>query len=67
MGPFASKDELLGFQDRWLRPAGICAIVGAFLFAASLALQQAGVIKPDVNVNKALDELIDEQFGAATN
>jgi sulfonate transport system substrate-binding protein len=37
------------------------------ILAAGVALQQAGVIKPDVDVKKALDELIDEQFGAATN
>src|SRR4249919_1411986 len=37
------------------------------ILAAGVALQQAGVIKPDVNVKSALDELIDEQFGAATN
>jgi hypothetical protein len=47
MRPFASKEELLDFQDRWLRPAGILAIVGAFLFAASLALQQVGVADND--------------------
>jgi sulfonate transport system substrate-binding protein len=37
------------------------------ILAAGLALQQAGVIKPDVDVKKVLDELIDEQFGVATN
>jgi hypothetical protein len=49
MRPFASKQELLDFQDRWLRPAGILAIVGAFLFAASLALQQVGVADNDAD------------------
>jgi hypothetical protein len=34
-----SKQQLLDFQARWLRPAGICAIVGALIFAASLPLQ----------------------------
>ncbi|HSD23031.1 MAG TPA: hypothetical protein VLB79_01755 [Solirubrobacterales bacterium] len=34
-----SKQELLDFQARWMRPAGICAILGALVFAASLPLQ----------------------------
>jgi hypothetical protein len=34
-----SKEELLAFQARWMRPAGICAILGALVFAASLPLQ----------------------------
>ena len=37
-----SKQELLDFQARWLRPAGICAIAGALIFAASLPLQPSG-------------------------
>ena len=49
MGPFSSKQELLDFQDRWLRPAGVSAIVGAFAFAASLALQQAGIASNDAD------------------
>jgi uncharacterized protein DUF4386 len=38
-----SKQELLAFQDRWMRPAGVIAIAGALIFAAALALQQVGV------------------------
>jgi hypothetical protein len=34
-----SKQELLDFQARWMRPAGICAILGALVVAASLPLQ----------------------------
>jgi MFS family permease len=34
-----SKEELLDFQARWMRPAGISAILGALLIAASLPLQ----------------------------
>jgi hypothetical protein len=49
MGPFASKQELLDFQDRWLKPAGILAIVGALLFAVSLALQQVGIADNDAD------------------
>jgi hypothetical protein len=37
-----SKQELLDFQARWMRPAGISAIVGALIFSVSLPLQQAG-------------------------
>ncbi len=39
MNPLPSKQELLDFQARWMRPAGICAILGALLVAASLPLQ----------------------------
>jgi sulfonate transport system substrate-binding protein len=35
------------------------------ILAAGIALQQAGVIKPDVDVKKAVDELIDDQYVAA--
>jgi hypothetical protein len=34
-----SKQDLLEFQSRWMRPAGISAIVGALIFALSLPLQ----------------------------
>jgi sulfonate transport system substrate-binding protein len=37
------------------------------ILAAGLALQQAGVIKADVDVKKALDDLIDDQYVAASN
>lgn len=40
--PLPSKQELLDFQSRWLRPAGICAILGALVFAASLPIQPSG-------------------------
>jgi sulfonate transport system substrate-binding protein len=36
------------------------------ILAAGIALQQAGVIKPDVDVKKALDDLIDDQYVVAT-
>ncbi|MFZ1206813.1 MAG: aliphatic sulfonates ABC transporter substrate-binding protein, partial [Pseudolabrys sp.] len=32
------------------------------ILAAGIALQQAGVIKPDIDVKKAVDDLIDEQY-----
>jgi hypothetical protein len=34
-----SKQELLDFQSRWMRPAGICALLGALVVAVSLPLQ----------------------------
>ena len=37
------------------------------ILAAGLALQQAGVIKADVDVKKALDELVDDKYLTATN
>jgi hypothetical protein len=37
-----SKEELLAFQARWMRPAGICAILGALIIAISLPLQPSG-------------------------
>jgi sulfonate transport system substrate-binding protein len=37
------------------------------ILAAGLALQEAGVLKKDVDVAKALDQLVDEQYGPATN
>jgi hypothetical protein len=37
------RQEVLAFQDRWLRRAGLISIAGALIFAASLALQQVGV------------------------
>jgi hypothetical protein len=36
-----SKQELLAFQARWLRRAGLAGLVGAFIVAASVVLQQA--------------------------
>src|SRR6478736_3742548 len=37
------------------------------ILAAGIALQQAGVIKADVDVKKALDDLIDDRYLSATN
>ena len=39
MNSLPSKEELLAFQARWMRPAGICAILGALVIAVSLPLQ----------------------------
>jgi sulfonate transport system substrate-binding protein len=37
------------------------------ILAAGLALKQAGVIKPDVDVKKVVDDLIDDQYVVVTN
>jgi sulfonate transport system substrate-binding protein len=37
------------------------------ILAAGIALQQAGVIKPEVDVKKTVDDLIDDRLSAATN
>jgi hypothetical protein len=42
LNPLPSKQELLDFQARWMRPAGVCAIAGALIFAASLPIQPSG-------------------------
>jgi hypothetical protein len=34
-----SKQELLDFQARWMRPAGVCAILGSLVIAGALPLQ----------------------------
>src|SRR5215813_2069682 len=39
----------------------------ASIMAAGIALQQAGVIKADVDVKKALEDLIDDKYLSATN
>ena len=41
-----SKQELLAFQARWLRRAGLAGLVGAFIVAASIVLQQVGLNVP---------------------
>ena len=42
-----SKGELLSFQEAWLRRAGLAALAGAFVIAASLVYQRAGLDLPD--------------------
>jgi sulfonate transport system substrate-binding protein len=37
------------------------------ILAAGLALQQAGVVKADVDVKKTVDDLIDDKYLAVTN
>jgi hypothetical protein len=42
-----SKEELLDYQDRWMRKAGIAGITGALIVAAAIVLQRAGLHLPD--------------------
>ena len=42
-----SKRDLLSFQDAWLRRAGWAALIGAFIVAASIVYQRAGLDLPD--------------------
>ena len=44
-----SKEELLAYQDRWLRKAGVAALAGALIVAGSIVLQRVGLSLPDSN------------------
>lgn len=44
-----SKEEILAFQDRWMRKAGIAALAGALIVASSIVLQRVGLHLPDHN------------------
>ena len=44
-----SKEEILAFQDRWLRKAGLAALAGALIVAGSIVLQRVGLHLPDSN------------------
>ena len=41
-----SKQELLDFQSTWMKRAGAAAVIGAFIVAASVVLQQVGLNVP---------------------
>jgi uncharacterized membrane protein len=41
-----SKEEVLAFQDQWLRRAGAAALGGSFIVVASIILQQIGLDVP---------------------
>jgi hypothetical protein len=53
-----SKDELLSFQDRWLRRVGYAALAGALVVAASIILQRVGLHLP--NGDSDADQLVFE-------
>ena len=64
MNSLPSKQELLDFQARWMRPAGICAILGALVIAASLPLQPSGAGDNDAErLTKFHDEATDLLVG----
>jgi F0F1-type ATP synthase membrane subunit c/vacuolar-type H+-ATPase subunit K len=44
-----SKQEVLAFQQRWLRRAGFAALAGALLVAAGIILQRVGLHLPDTD------------------
>ncbi|HSR25363.1 MAG TPA: hypothetical protein VLW53_17540 [Candidatus Eisenbacteria bacterium] len=51
MNSLPSKEDVLAFQDRWLRPAGAAGVLGALVVAASIVLQRAGLHLPSGNSN----------------
>jgi hypothetical protein len=53
--PSMTKEEIRRFQDRWMRPAGIAAMVGALLIAISLAMGRIGIPSPDNSAEQLLN------------
>jgi hypothetical protein len=47
-----SKEELLERERRWLRPAGIIAIVGALIYAAGQVVPQIGISSADTDAER---------------
>jgi hypothetical protein len=47
-----SKETLLERESRWLRPAGILAIVGALVFAAGQVIPQVGLAAADTDAER---------------
>ena len=56
--PLPSKEEVLAFQDTWLRRAGLAGLAGALIVAASIVLQRAGLHLPSGNSDA--DQLVFE-------
>src|SRR4051794_19964182 len=50
-----SKDEILRFQARWMRPAGIAALLGSFLIVASVIAGRVGITSPDNSTEQLLN------------
>ena len=50
-----TKEEILSFQNRWIKRAGIAAILGSALIAASVVVQRAGVPSPDNSAEQILN------------
>ena len=49
MNSLPSKQELLAFEARWLRPAGVLAILGSLTFAIGIIVQQVGLERTDTD------------------
>jgi hypothetical protein len=47
-----TKETLLARERRWLKPAGMIAIAGAFLYAAGVVVQQVGVESADTDAEQ---------------
>jgi hypothetical protein len=50
-----SKEEIRSFQERWMRPAGIAAIFGAFLIVGSVIAGRAGIPAADGTAEQLLN------------
>ena len=46
------KEEVLERESRWLRPAGMIALLGVLLFAAGVILQQTGIESTDTDAEQ---------------
>ena len=53
-----SKEEVIAYQDNWLRRAGLAGIAGALIVAASIVLQRVGLHLPSGNSDA--DQLVFE-------
>jgi uncharacterized membrane protein len=51
-----SKQDVLAFQDQWLRRAGLAGLAAAFIVAASIVLQRVGLDLP--NGDSDADQLV---------
>ncbi len=52
MSQLPDKQEVLAFQDRWLKPAGMVTILGSLIFAAGVVVQQVGLEAADTDVEQ---------------
>jgi len=50
-----SKEEILSYQERWMRPVGIVALLGAFLVVASVVAGRAGIPNPSDSAEQLLN------------
>jgi hypothetical protein len=50
-----SKEDISRFQQRWMRPVGIAAVLGSLLIVVSLVIAQVGVPSPDNSAEQLLN------------